>query len=65
MTIIDQMRPRTLPEYYDTMFMDGYKPYEILEAAHRTLYEQAMARKEDRNAETPMNVKLNVEVKKK
>lgn len=46
MTVFDKMRPRPLPDYYSTMYLDGYKPWEILEAAHRTLYKQAMERKE-------------------
>jgi hypothetical protein len=37
LTIFDGMRRRPLPDYYDTMYLDGYKPYEIIEAAHRTM----------------------------
>ena len=69
MTVFDKMRPRPLPDYYSTMYLDGYKPWEILEAAHRTLYKQAMERKEEHAAaqqsDVPMNVKFNVEVKTK
>ena len=28
---------RELPEYYDTMFMDGFEPWEILAAAHKKI----------------------------
>ena len=28
---------KELPEYHDTMFLEGYKPYEILQAAHETM----------------------------
>lgn len=66
MTVFDKMRRRPLPEYYDTMYMDGYKPYEIIEAAHRTMIKQYNARMDaDRQEPAPMNVKFNVEVKTK
>ena len=66
MTVFDKMRRRPLPEYYDTMYMDGYKPYEIIEAAHRTMIKQYNARMEaNRQEPAPMNVKFNVEVKTK
>ena len=28
---------RNLPEYYDTMFLDGFNPQQIMTAAHRTM----------------------------
>ena len=28
-------RKRPIPEYYDTMYMDGYEPWEIMEAVHK------------------------------
>ena len=34
---------RQIPEYYPTMYMDGYEPYQILHALHRKMirdYEQ-------------------------
>ena len=66
MTVFDKMRRRPLPEYYDTMYMDGYEPYEIIEAAHRTMIKQYNARMEaDTQEPAPMNVKFNVEVKTK
>ena len=66
MTVFDKMRRRPLPDYYDTMYMDGYKPYEIIEAAHRTMIKQYNARMDaDRQEPAPMNVKFNVEVKTK
>ena len=66
MTVFDKMRRRPLPDYYDTMYMDGYKPYEIIEAAHRTMIKQYNARLDAGGQEpTPMNVILNVEVKTK
>lgn len=30
-------RKRPIPEYYDTMYMDGYEPWEIMEAVHKRM----------------------------
>lgn len=66
MTVFDKMRRRPLPDYYDTMYMDGYEPYEIIEAAHRTMIKQYNARMEaDTQEPAPMNVKFYMEVKTK
>ena len=32
-SVFEKMRNRQIPDYYPTMYQDGYKPYEILEAA--------------------------------
>ena len=41
---------RHIPEYYDTMYLDGYTPYEILYAArkkmHREYQEREAAKRE-------------------
>lgn len=29
---------RKVPEYYDTMYLDGFTPSEIIQAAHQTMY---------------------------
>lgn len=34
---------KKVPRYYSTMYQDGYEPYEILNAAHQTLYEDLTA----------------------
>lgn len=36
------MRPidyptRSIPEYYDAMYLDGYKPWEVMEAVHKMM----------------------------
>ena len=58
---------REIPDYYDTMFMDGYEQQEILAAAHKRI----LAAAAERNAQAPpqqeehtVNVVSNVEVKK-
>ena len=45
------MYGRRIPEYYDTMYLDGYPPYEILHAARKKMFceyqEREAAKKED------------------
>jgi hypothetical protein len=36
-TMFEKMANRHLPEYYDGMHRHGYKPWEILEAAHKSM----------------------------
>ena len=62
-TVFDKMRGTRLPPYYDGMYKDGYKPWEIVEAAHNTIFKEAEARKAAAQPE-PMNVRFQVEVKK-
>ena len=47
------------------MYRDGYKPWEIIEAAHNSIIKEAAARQAEREPQTPMNVKFRVEVVKK
>lgn len=58
---------RSIPDYYDTMYMDGYTPEQIMYAAHKKMqrmYEEreAAKRAEAEANETP-NVKIISEVK--
>ena len=62
MTVFEMMRNKRIPEYYDTMYRDGFKPYEIVEAAQNIImrhHEEMLAAKEE---EVPANVNFNVEV---
>mgnify|MGYP003301659548 CR=1 FL=1 len=34
------MYGRRIPEYYDTMYLDGYTPYEILYATHKKMFRE-------------------------
>ena len=56
---------KNLPDYYDTMYLDGYKPYEIHEAASNSIIKQYMERQEESAPpeDEPMNVHFQVEVK--
>ena len=42
-------RKRPIPEYYDTMYMDGYEPWEIMEAAHKRMMRMAKEREAEKN----------------
>ena len=58
---------RKIPDYYPTMYMDGYTPEQIMHAAHKKMqrmYEEreAAKRAEAEANETP-NVKIISEVK--
>ena len=53
---------RPLPDYYPTMYEDGYEPWEILQAAHRTFLKTAAEAQppEDYN----INIKTEMKVRK-
>ena len=55
--MMDKMSGKALSDYYPTMYQDGYAPYEILNAAHRTF----SAVQEEHAAD----VNLSIEVKNK
>lgn len=53
---------RQIPEYYPTMYMDGYTPQQILYAAHRKMYQDHLERQEE--AEVPaLNIQSVVKIK--
>ena len=53
---------RDVPEYYDTMYMDGYSPEQILHAAHQTMIRQYEERKAALQAEAEANEIPNVKI---
>ena len=53
---------RQIPEYYPTMYLDGYTPEQILHAAHRKDYQDYMERKEAAQIPT-LNIKSVVKIK--
>ena len=53
---------RDVPEYYDTMYMDGYSPEQILHAAHQTMIRQYEERKAALRAEAEANEIPNVKI---
>lgn len=40
------MYGKRVPEYYDTMYLDGYTPYEILYATRKKMYREYQEREE-------------------
>ena len=42
-------RKPPIPEYYDTMYMDGYEPWEIMEAVHKRMLRMAKEREAEKN----------------
>ena len=57
-----------LPDYYDTMYLDGYSPEQIMLAVHRTMYKRYLAQQEQaqRNQQSEdYNININSEVKVK
>ena len=46
MTMLEQMK-RHIPEPYPYMYLDGYTPYEILEATSNKIYSDYQAGKEE------------------
>ena len=43
MTLADYYN-RNIPEYYDTMYLDGYTPYEILYATRKKMHREYQER---------------------
>ena len=41
---------RQIPEYYNTMYMDGYEPWEILEAVHKSMRKMLAEREAEKNS---------------
>ena len=66
MTILTDFH-RNVPEYYDTMYLDGYTPEQIMYAAHKKMqrmYEEREAAKRAKAEENEIpSVKIVSEVK--
>lgn len=60
---------RQIPEYYDTMYMDGYTPEEILHALRKKMNRENQEHEAAKKAEAEMNeipeVKITSVVKTK
>ena len=57
------LRKRPIPEYYDTMYMDGYEPWEIMEAVHKRMRRIAAEREAEDNSVS--EVKITSVIKKR
>ena len=54
MTVIDYHN-RRIPEYYDTMYMDGYTPEQIMHAAHKKMQRMYKEREAAQQAKAEEN----------
>lgn len=46
MTLFEQFQGN-IPDYYPTMYLEGYTPYEILQATSRKMYNDHLERQEE------------------
>lgn len=53
---------RRIPDYYDTMYQDGYSPYEIMAAAKKSIIKRT---KEGKQQPETYNVNIKSEMKVK
>ena len=60
--MLDRFGRKPIPEYYDTMYMDGYEPWEIMEAAHKKMKRMVEEREAERNSVD--EVKITTSIKK-
>ena len=63
------MYGKRIPEYYDTMYLDGYTPYEILYATRKKMFREYQEReaakqraKEEADFIPTVNFKTNVRI---
>lgn len=56
--------PDNLPDYYDWMFLDGFEPWQILEAHRRTTKKRIAKMREQAPEDYNINIDSNVSVKK-
>jgi hypothetical protein len=61
MTLADYYN-RNIPEYYDTMYLDGYTPDQIMTAFRKKMYRDYEARQEAKRAEAEANEIPNVKI---
>ncbi len=54
---------RQIPDYYDTMFEDGFEPWEILAAAHKKML-AAASQRQPQTEDYNLNITSEVKVKK-
>lgn len=53
---------KNVPEYYDTMYMDGYSPEQIMYAARKKIMREYEERKAAQRAEVEANEIPNVKI---
>jgi starvation-inducible outer membrane lipoprotein len=65
------MLQNNLPDYYPSMYLDGYEPWQIMQAAHTTMIKQWKEREaakesaqKEAELEQQVNIKAEIKVKK-
>jgi starvation-inducible outer membrane lipoprotein len=65
------MLQNNLPDYYPSMYLDGYEPWQIMQAAHTTMIKQWKEReaakesaKKEAELKQQVNIKAEIKVKK-
>lgn len=53
---------KDVPDYYDSMYLDGYSPEQILHAAHQKMIREYEERKAAQRAEAEANEIPNVKI---
>ena len=59
MTIYDKYN-ESIPEYYNTMYMDGYSPEQILQAARRKMIQNFEDRQEAAEPDASIVSEVNI-----
>ena len=49
--------PDNIPEYYDTMYLDGFEPWQIMATAHKTMIQRLNPVDEEISISSEVNVK--------
>ena len=49
--------PDHIPEYYDTMYLDGFEPWQIMASAHKTMLDRLIPEDEEINIRSEVIVK--------
>ena len=55
---------KNLPDYYDTMYLDGYTPEQILEAQHRSMRKKYQQKREEAAAEKAAQAQIEKQLEK-
>ena len=55
---------KNLPDYYDTMYLDGYTPEQILEAQPRSMRKKYQRKREETATEAAVQAQLEKQLEK-
>lgn len=55
---------KNLPDYYDTMYLDGYTPEQIMEAQHRSMRKKYWQKRDEAAAEKAVQDQIEKQLEK-